>query len=147
MRRRPPRSTRTGTLLPYTTLFRSSAKPVVRYEILPQDRIQVADIVARADDLADAPPEAGREIRVALIPWLVQRMVEGPRMSTHACIPLRTPDPDVRDRLGHSPRDPVGRRLPVLVVRILYSVAEFMDHDNRTLGVIVNGEVSCREKL
>src|SRR3546814_10175806 len=41
-----------------------SAKPVVRYEILPQDRIQVADIVARADDLADAPPEAGREIRV-----------------------------------------------------------------------------------
>src|SRR3546814_9145233 len=95
------------------------AKPVVRYEILPQDRIQVADIVARADDLADAPPEAGREIRVALIPWLVQRMVEGPRMSTHACIPLRTPDPDVRDRVGHSLRDPVGRRLPVLVVRIL----------------------------
>src|SRR3546814_6651484 len=79
-----------------------SAKPVVRYEILPQDRIQVADIVARADDLADAPPEAGRETRVALIPWLVQRMVEGPRMSTHACIPLRTPDPDVRDRVGRS---------------------------------------------
>src|SRR3546814_14088514 len=28
MRRRPPRSTRTDTLLPYTTLFRSAAIPV-----------------------------------------------------------------------------------------------------------------------
>src|SRR3546814_16098177 len=96
-------------------------------------------------------------------------MVEGPRMSTHACIPLRTPDPDVRDRVGHSLRDPVGRRLPVLVVRILDSVEEFMDHGNRTRDVIgqitrtllrrvtlANGEIavtrqigraSCRERV
>src|SRR3546814_2931251 len=30
MRRRPPRSTRTDTLFPYTTLFRSSADPAGR---------------------------------------------------------------------------------------------------------------------
>src|SRR3546814_5271661 len=32
MRRRPPRSTRTYTLFPYTTLFRSVAEPVRRIE-------------------------------------------------------------------------------------------------------------------
>src|SRR3546814_3800432 len=30
MRRRPPRSTRTDTLFPYTTLFRSSNQPIMR---------------------------------------------------------------------------------------------------------------------
>src|SRR3546814_10307161 len=30
MRRRPPRSTRTDTLFPYTTLFRSALRPVCR---------------------------------------------------------------------------------------------------------------------
>src|SRR3546814_13286161 len=30
MRRRPPRSTRTDTLFPYTTLFRSNGSPFVR---------------------------------------------------------------------------------------------------------------------
>src|SRR3546814_14852617 len=29
MRRRPPRSTRTGTLFPYTTLFRSHVRPAI----------------------------------------------------------------------------------------------------------------------
>src|SRR3546814_8356101 len=40
MRRRPPRSTRTDTLFPYTTLFRSAAAPLVltveRSHIVPQ---------------------------------------------------------------------------------------------------------------
>src|SRR3546814_6794939 len=31
MRRRPPRSTRTDTLVPYTTLFRSSAPPILTW--------------------------------------------------------------------------------------------------------------------
>src|SRR3546814_10350716 len=38
MRRRPPRSTRTDTLFPYTTLFRSSVRPIelaVEYKTRP----------------------------------------------------------------------------------------------------------------
>src|SRR3546814_18276772 len=38
MRRRPPRSTRTDTLCPYTTLFRSAlVAPLVRAGLLPAD--------------------------------------------------------------------------------------------------------------
>src|SRR3546814_15138752 len=50
MIRRPPRSTRTDTLFPYTTLFRSSARPssaknFLVAEILNQD----CDFIARGD--------------------------------------------------------------------------------------------------
>src|SRR3546814_11069139 len=34
MIRRPPRSTRTDTLFPYTTLFRSPAAPIQRFEYM-----------------------------------------------------------------------------------------------------------------
>src|SRR3546814_2876305 len=33
MRRRPPRSTRTDTLFPYTTLFRSGSDKLLRFEL------------------------------------------------------------------------------------------------------------------
>src|SRR3546814_2030865 len=52
MIRRPPRSTRTDTLFPYTTLFRSP----VRERLLPPQR--AARRAARAD--ARAPVHAGR---------------------------------------------------------------------------------------
>src|SRR3546814_18719232 len=71
-------------------------------------------------------------------------MVEGPRMSTHACIPLRTPDPDVRDRVGHSLRAPVGRRLPVWVVRNQDIEEEVMEHGNRTRDI---GKATSRERM
>src|SRR3546814_6769570 len=41
MIRRPPRSTRTDTLLPYTTLFRSDA--VQRGQLLGGQRVELAD--------------------------------------------------------------------------------------------------------
>src|SRR3546814_4016148 len=37
MIRRPPRSTRTDTLLPYTTLFRSEGVPLSRPDLAPAD--------------------------------------------------------------------------------------------------------------
>src|SRR3546814_18188628 len=40
MIRRPPRSTRTDTLFPYTTLFRSSQYPLGRRRVLLQRRLQ-----------------------------------------------------------------------------------------------------------
>src|SRR3546814_13165902 len=53
MKRRPPRSTRTDTLFPYTTLFRSRGDPVIDISITPnrQDCMGVRGI---ARDLAAA---------------------------------------------------------------------------------------------
>src|SRR3546814_9799286 len=47
MRRRPPRSTRTDTLFPYTTLFRSGDGEKARYRQVQQDRQRRAAIVRR----------------------------------------------------------------------------------------------------
>src|SRR3546814_2158519 len=51
MRRRPPRSTRTDTLFPYTTLFRSLAEinRIAGYDLWFLDRI--AEIVAAEEDV------------------------------------------------------------------------------------------------
>src|SRR3546814_14363009 len=47
MNRRPPRSTRTDTLFPYTTLFRSTGRPALRERCEPvqEGLLQVADLV------------------------------------------------------------------------------------------------------
>src|SRR3546814_11782985 len=54
MRRRPPRSTRTDTLFPYTTLFRSKPKPqIIYFENWKADRSEAevrADWIARAKE-------------------------------------------------------------------------------------------------
>src|SRR3546814_14538307 len=61
MTRRPPRSTRTGTLFPYTTLFRSDERRLEQADRVAGDRIaeagmkllghrSAADDVARLDD-------------------------------------------------------------------------------------------------
>src|SRR3546814_13357146 len=44
MIRRPPRSTRTDTLFPYTTLFRSIGKPLPRVE----DSVRIGELLRRA---------------------------------------------------------------------------------------------------
>src|SRR3546814_7920918 len=50
MRRRPPRSTRTDTLFPYTTLFRSPREslPIVADPGRPRDRGQVDGVIGRS---------------------------------------------------------------------------------------------------
>src|SRR3546814_5488575 len=55
MRRRPPRSTRTDTLFPYTTLFRSGEVGGVRI----QDRL--SGQVARLERLANQPRQLSRQ--------------------------------------------------------------------------------------
>src|SRR3546814_14639323 len=58
MIRRPPRSKRTDTLFPYTTLFRSSAKALHDYSIsLPDGRAVRLSDVARITDAAADPTE------------------------------------------------------------------------------------------
>src|SRR3546814_8758702 len=69
MIRRPPRSTRTDTLFPYTTLFRSAKIAQVKAEIervetasAGQDEARIADAEAEAAD-ARATAEAARAER------------------------------------------------------------------------------------
>src|SRR3546814_14554300 len=50
MIRRPPRSTRTDTLFPYTTLFRSNAARLAHRQLLAQPRLQPAHLVAERAD-------------------------------------------------------------------------------------------------
>src|SRR3546814_6939505 len=71
MIRRPPRSTRTDTLFPYTTLFRSlkkiqaeRAKAEREAKLAEQKLKQIADLKARQaseDAAASAPPPPGNE--------------------------------------------------------------------------------------
>src|SRR3546814_3552637 len=77
MRRRPPRSTRTDTLFPYTTLFRSAARPAPE-EALRQRMAatQVVKLLARAgkqrqpadddrdQEVHDPQPDAARQPRI-----------------------------------------------------------------------------------
>src|SRR3546814_4441395 len=63
MIRRPPRSTRTDTLFPYTTLFRSVRNAATR---APRHRDAVAGRAPwRGGELIDAPRAAAREDRRA----------------------------------------------------------------------------------
>src|SRR3546814_9892609 len=47
MIRRPPRSTRTDTLFPYTTLFRSSVHDLLELGVLPAERQESVDLLLR----------------------------------------------------------------------------------------------------
>src|SRR3546814_20298836 len=72
MSRRPPRSTRTGTLYPYTTLFRSGCR------------------VGMGEDLEWEPPEIERA------PAIVDRQFEGFEADALAALgSLADPDPDL----------------------------------------------------
>src|SRR3546814_1287576 len=63
MIRRPPRSTRTDTLFPYTTLFRSIATPTqVVFEDLRSRRVRTGDAAFKAH-LPGNPDSAARHAR------------------------------------------------------------------------------------
>src|SRR3546814_11474666 len=85
MIRRPPRSTRTDTLFPYTTLFRSAKIAQVKAEIervetasAGQDEARIADAEAEAAD-ARATAEAAR----AETARLRDQMKQTPAGATH----------------------------------------------------------------
>src|SRR3546814_18772913 len=71
MIRRPPRSTRTDTLFPYTTLFRSKSKLEELGFTLSDNEIQ--DAFVRFKDLADAKKDVYDEDIIALVDDAVLR--------------------------------------------------------------------------
>src|SRR3546814_5049213 len=56
MRRRPPRSTRTDTLFPYTTLFRSSGDDDLHARRLDRRPVRVADAVVGNQHMDEVEP-------------------------------------------------------------------------------------------
>src|SRR3546814_15361446 len=66
MRRRPPRSTRTSTLFPYTTLFRSNKSPVVSTPVSSQFQA-----VSTVFDIN--PPYADPNATIAKYRWLYEQ--------------------------------------------------------------------------
>src|SRR3546814_15358192 len=98
MIRRPPRSTRTDTLFPYTTLFRSARGPIARFE----------SPAGGADRRAEPPREehAGDRAvdRGADLPQAVARR--------RAASAVRGPTGDPRCQPGPAGEEPkAGRRL------------------------------------
>src|SRR3546814_13255357 len=83
MIRRPPRSTRTDTLFPYTTLFRSGHCPYLRMGIVAPDQFleEGRRVAGRSGDLA---PDLGRgdlpemKVRRQARASLPRRQVPGP---------------------------------------------------------------------
>src|SRR3546814_18135162 len=70
MIRRPPRSTRTDTLFPYTSLFRSVAVPLHHQELFAAFMIVTGHLERRdqAFDAVEVAPGFGREIEVLVTP-------------------------------------------------------------------------------
>src|SRR3546814_17567340 len=88
MRRRPPRSTRTDTLLPRTTLFRSLRRVQQRFQQRPADAAAapvVRDVDAVFAGMGISGPVAElRRIAIADHLRAVARHQEGPAPAGHA---------------------------------------------------------------
>src|SRR3546814_20398815 len=94
MRRRPPRSTRTYTLFPYTTLFRSEFRAIIAAFVIRDQREGGA--VADRDD-AKTGSESGDAVAVAHPPLMPHAAVPQP-VDQHARtgnVPGAAPDADL----------------------------------------------------
>src|SRR3546814_20433996 len=107
MIRRPPRSTRTDTLFPYTTLFRSSLPILLSRSDGEGDRSRSE--WWRGSDVASlAPPSA---LRAATSPWLRHREAQRQRpAATPLTAPHPTPAPQPSPPGTPSPRCPPSIR-------------------------------------
>src|SRR3546814_18135166 len=95
MIRRPPRSTRTDTLFPYTTLFRSSSS-AVRFPLINQWAVHNAAIGASANPFRRAAIRTGpngRRFRPSLSLWPAAGQPLG-----RGTAGIPAPLPAVRDR-------------------------------------------------
>src|SRR3546814_1116453 len=65
MLRRPPRSTRTDPLFPYTTLFRSIGRFRVRHGLVPERRSVSVDVDAAHEILGDVEADMAAAVHPA----------------------------------------------------------------------------------
>src|SRR3546814_19664427 len=104
MIRRPPRSTRTDTLFPYTTLFRSHHLPCPRRSALGRDRLPGKPIPQHSPP-KPTTPQVGVPRPTAL---------DLPHPSEHPHLPSRTPGSTLHrtcDAIAPPPRQPPSRPL------------------------------------
>src|SRR3546814_12242322 len=95
MIRRPPRSTRTDTLFPYTTLFRSPNRPTDRYVVLSRE----VGLVSTAEQLNAAGDSAVNQGHTAPAPETFVQFSEGSVVQTG----IRIEDESLRDRRKSGP--------------------------------------------
>src|SRR3546814_4846059 len=111
---RPPRSTRTYTLLPYTTLFRSE-NAVVDGIALGDHRCPHARLIGGKTTRQIQPPVAFRIGAALLLP--PQRIVKHRHRAVHSAVPERQP----AQRLAGDRSEEHTSALPSLM-RISYAV-------------------------
>src|SRR3546814_11291954 len=75
MIRRPPRSTRTDTLFPYTTLFRSADAGVQRLLLVPGP-VDARESTPHGDVVQFRAPRVGGGYRLIVEPWRVVAALE-----------------------------------------------------------------------
>src|SRR3546814_17530922 len=86
MIRRPPRSTRTDTLFPYTTLFRSGQR---RQLLVQPGELVVAERPRGEGEQAGLPDHRLQDLRVAMA--LVDRRIGG--QAVHVAVAVDVPQP------------------------------------------------------
>src|SRR3546814_13627040 len=122
MIRRPPRSTRTDTLFPYTTLFRSVT-------IMADDLIRTIagpDLSQPATELTGPPPPAADE-RAEIVITVLREMVDDPD-SSYRPVSVLFQDFQVRCRMHRLPSPACDlpefrRRFPMATAGFFYRVA------------------------
>src|SRR3546814_2849343 len=97
MVRRPPRSTRTDTLCPYTTLFRSAQLPELELPEVPG--LRVFPDVAKVDERMKAEEHTSELQSLMRIAYAVVRLKEQ-KLVDHPC--LVREHSDLRDPLGRN---------------------------------------------
>src|SRR3546814_2812710 len=112
MRRRPPRSTRTDTLFPYTTLFRSIVSDADSYALEVVDRLKAAGIRVESDLRNEKINYKVREHSLAKTPWL---LVVGKREAEEGTVALRKLGQDGKQEV--LPLDEVISRLAAEATR------------------------------
>src|SRR3546814_20673147 len=103
MIRRPPRSTRTDTLFPYTTLFRSSGKMQdVGHQIIDGDLLRIAKV--DAPRLRSAMPgQSNKAI------YQIGHIAEGARRASIAIYSDRVPNQCMHHGLRNNPHIQCGK--------------------------------------
>src|SRR3546814_2445787 len=103
MIRRPPRSTRTDTLFPYTTLFRSDRRMGTLETLRLDDNITILPEFPRVRKALGARPASDQDLETFLIARL--RLLGGNAEAVELIGTIAPPDPKIEPSLRHQIAD------------------------------------------